>query len=86
MFKMQMTSDKKFTGPTVIAAMKKILDKVKVYPATIQSDNGPEFKHKFSVFVKSYGIKQIFSETYSAQQNSFIERFNRTIKTLIGKY
>jgi len=52
--------------------MKKIFDQeYPNLPSTIISDNGGEFK----------GI-----ESYNARQNSFIERWNGTIKRMIGKY
>jgi transposase InsO family protein len=52
------------------------------YPASVQSDNAKEFI-ALTPFFHNLGIKHIFSETYLPQQNSYIERFNRTLKQMI---
>ena len=46
----------------------------------IKTDQGGEFKnHQFEEFTKDKGIIHEFSATYTAEQNGFIERNNRTI-------
>ncbi|KAA0043220.1 Retrovirus-related Pol polyprotein from transposon TNT 1-94 [Cucumis melo var. makuwa] len=46
----------------------------------LRTDNGLEFvNNKFNNFCKSEGITRHFTVTYTPQQNSLAERFNRTI-------
>ena len=79
---------KKFTAATVAAELKKIFDEERPnLPSTICSDNGTDFKNKVvSALLQEHKIKQLFIDTYSAQQNAFVERLNLTLKTLIQKY
>ena len=56
------------------------------YPAKIQFDEGKEF---YNVGVKSllrdaYNIK--YFSTYSSRKAAIVERFNRTLKTIMWKY
>jgi hypothetical protein len=56
-------------------------------PKVIHSDNGSEFVAKiYKDFLKSRGIEIFYGQTYSAQQQGTIERFNRTLKSLIYSY
>ena len=50
-------------------------------PLTLRSDNGLVFtSRRFTVMVRSYGIKQEFITPHTPQQNGMIERLFRTIK------
>ena len=50
-------------------------------PLTLRSDNGLVFtSRRFTVMVRSYGIKQEFITPYTPQQNGMIERLFRTMK------
>ena len=56
-------------------------------PSTLRTDNGSEFiAGLFKDVCKKYGIRQIFSDTYSPKQNAIIERFNKTIKMMVYKF
>jgi len=56
-------------------------------PSTVRSDNGSEFISKqFQAVLAENGVKHILSETYAPTQNAIIERFNRTIKTMVYRY
>ena len=51
------------------------------FPKYIRSDNGPEFiSHSFRKFCCSYRIRHRRIEPGKPQQNSFIERFNRSFR------
>jgi transposase InsO family protein len=57
----------------------------------IRSDNGTEFKNsQIEGFLKEEGIKQEFSSPYTPQQNSVVERKNRTLmdmaRTMLEEY
>lgn len=50
-------------------------------PASIRTDNGPEFISKrFQLWLKDKGIKWINIRKGKPQENCFIERFNRTAR------
>ena len=50
-------------------------------PLTLRSDNGLVFtSRRFTVTVRSYGIKQEFITPHTPQQNGMIERLFRTMK------
>jgi putative transposase len=51
------------------------------FPKYIRSDNGPEFiSHSFRIFCCSHRIRHRRIEPGKPQQNSFIERFNRSYR------
>jgi transposase InsO family protein len=57
----------------------------------IRSDNGTEFKYsQIEGFVEEEGIKHEFSSPYTPQQNSVVERKNRTLldmaRTMLDEY
>jgi hypothetical protein len=57
----------------------------------IRSDNGTEFKHsQIEGFLEEDGIKHEFSSPYTPQQNSVVERKNRTLldlaRTMLDEY
>jgi hypothetical protein len=57
----------------------------------IRSDNGTEFKHsQIEGFLEEEGIKHEFSSSYTRQQNSVVERKNRTLldmaRTMLDEY
>lgn len=79
------------TGPTVAKAMQSVIDDIKqtksVMPTIVKSDNGSEFKaNDFGAVLKAVGTKQKFSEAYNPRQNAVVERFNKTIKSMLYKY
>jgi hypothetical protein len=57
----------------------------------IRSDNGTEFKNsQIEGFLEEEGIKHVFSSPYTPQQNSVVERNNRTLldmeRTMLDEY
>jgi transposase InsO family protein len=57
----------------------------------IRSDNGAEFKNsQIEGFLEEEGIKHEFSSPYTPQQNSVVERKNRTLldmaRTMLDEY
>lgn len=55
-------------------------------PRRLQSDNGAEFKNEtVDDYLKSVGVKQVFSSPYSPTTQGAVERSNRTIKTWLYK-
>lgn len=78
-------------GGTVAKAMQSVIDdctKTKtVLPRLVRSDNGSEFKsNEFKAVLAKVGAKQRFSEPHNPRQNAMIERFNKTIKSMIYRY
>ena len=56
-------------------------------PATLQTDNGGEFKNAVVGNVCTHhNVRQVFSAPYRPQSQGMIERFNQTIKRLIFAY
>lgn len=54
---------------------------------SLRSDNGSEFISKqMKKLLSNYGIKQVLSLPHKPQSNGGIERFNKTLKTLIKKH
>lgn len=75
------------TAKEVLKAFRKIITESGRTPLAIQSDKGSEFKNKiFKGFLSSKGIKLNFPVTQSLNKASVIERWNRTIKTMMFKY
>jgi hypothetical protein len=57
----------------------------------IRNDNGTEFKNsQIEGFLEEEGIKHVFSSPYTPQQNSVVERNNRTLldmeRTMLDEY
>lgn len=73
---------------TVATAMKSILDQMSRKPSSIRSDNGSEFIDDkpggMKRLLKERGIKQVFSQPSKPHSNGTIERFNSTLKRIIG--
>lgn len=67
--------DKK--GPTVLDAMSKIITESGRHPEKIWSDAGSEFINK--EFKKNFDVYHTYGETHAAP----IERFNRTLKSIM---
>jgi transposase InsO family protein len=70
---------------TVMEAIKPLLlsEKVKM----LHTDNGSEFtSNEFKEMCSSIGVNQIFGPPYSPYSQGHIERFNRTIKSMLFKY
>lgn len=76
------------TGAVVARELEKILNAEKPNTPTVMlTDNGSEFiSDEWKAVLKKFGIKHLRTDTYSAQQNSINERFNRTIKMIIYKF
>ena len=74
------------TSSVVATALRSIIAKAGS-ASTIRTDNGSEFiSNEFKKICTEFGIKHIFSDTYSPQQNAMIERFNRSVKMAVYKY
>jgi len=56
-------------------------------PATVLSDNGPQFRPTFFQWVCALlGISKRYSTTYDPQKNGQVERYNRTIVGQLRTY
>lgn len=56
------------------------------FPNTILSDKGPQFVSQATRLVLSkLGIAQVFATLYHPQINGTCERFNGTLKAMLGK-
>lgn len=69
----------------VIEAIRPLLisERVKL----LHTDNGSEFtSNEFKAMCQSLKVKQIFGPPYSPHSQGHIERFNRTIKSMLFKY
>ena len=56
-------------------------------PKELQSDNGTEFVNRIiQQLTEHYKIKHKFSAPYHPQTNGIVERFNRTLCTILQKY
>lgn len=76
------TKDK--TGPSITAAMEKVLKTSKKPPKNLQVDRGSEFYNQhFEELMRQNNIN-LYS-TYSTKKASIVERFNRTLKTAMWK-
>jgi transposase InsO family protein len=64
-------------------AMRLILESVKEKPKRINTDNGGEFGREFTEMLTKYGITHSKTRSHSPQQNSPVESFNRTLKSLL---
>ncbi|BFY99110.1 hypothetical protein BsWGS_02150 [Bradybaena similaris] len=73
------------TSETIAEALLLIFSRIG-FPNTILSDNGPQFVSQVTKLVMSkLGIKQVFATPYHPQTNGTCERFNGTLKTMLGK-
>lgn len=65
-------------------AFKRIVDQSKRCPRLLQTDQGKEFyNNMFSSYLKSLGVHHY--STYSNLKASVVERFNRTLKTMMWR-
>ncbi|BFZ03151.1 hypothetical protein BsWGS_06190 [Bradybaena similaris] len=73
------------TSEAVAEALLLIFSRVG-FPNTILSDNGPQFVSQATKLVMNkLGIKQVFATPYHPQTNGTCERFNGTLKSMLGK-
>lgn len=71
-------------GSTITEAMQYIISKNKIAPKNLQTDEGKEFFNKeFQNLMKLHGVNHYHS--YSSMKASIVERFNRTLKTIMYK-
>ena len=71
------------TATTVVAFLRQIFSREGV-PEELLSDNGPQFRAaETEQFLRSMGVRQVFSSPYSPQTCGMVERLNRTIKGAI---
>jgi len=56
-------------------------------PLILHTDNGPEFKNDLMAeLCEDTGTRQIFGEAYNPKSQGQIERFNRTLKSMIWRH
>ena len=56
-------------------------------PRTLLSDNGPQFASKFFQAVcLQLGTKNVFTTAYHPQTNGQVERYNRTLLSMLRNY
>ena len=70
----------------MLAAFKTLIDGMKEKPKMVQTDNGGEFGDFLEKYLTEQGIKLIHSKSYTPTSQGAIERFNGTLKRMIGKY
>ena len=69
---------------TLVTTFTSWLNSLEHHPTVVQSDNGSEFIAKeVKELFKSYGVKQVFSNSYTPQSNGQVERVNYTLKKLL---
>ncbi|CAN0069936.1 unnamed protein product, partial [Heterosigma akashiwo] len=76
---------------TSLQAIKTLLKQIKkhinYYPYELKSDQGTEFTNKsVQEFLKQTKIEHTLSFTNDKRANSFVERFNRTVRNYIARY
>jgi hypothetical protein len=77
------------TGATIASTLNTIFTKYTAIgmPKILQSDNGGEFKNKeVTDVLKTFGVVQIFSKSYTPQTQGAIERANGTLKKMIARH
>ena len=68
------------TASTVVEFLSSLFSREGL-PEEIISDNGPQFRSaELRNFLRSVGVKQVFSSPYSPQTCGMVERLNRTVK------
>ncbi len=72
------------TAAATLDAFKKILTTLEKKPVRIQTDGGGEFRGVFLDFLNKNNIK--YYTTYSPIKCAIVERFNRTLLSIIYKY
>lgn len=73
------------TGSSVVAAFEEIIKSSGRHPQKLWVDKGTEFYNtRMDKFLLSHGIERY--STYSEIKGSVIERFNRTLKSIMWKY
>ena len=78
---------KKKANGDVLEALKSIINKNKLFPSQITSDNGPEFVNdNMEAYLEKIGVYHNTSLPYSPNTTGAIERYNKTIKSMIYKY
>lgn len=67
------------------ALITSVIEKEKLRPSTVQSDNGVEFQGVFEATLRALGMNHVRGSVYHSRSQGQIERFNRTLKSLIYK-
>jgi hypothetical protein len=83
--------DKSETQGTLKRFLRRAQNEFELKVKKIRSDNGSEFKNlQVEEYLEEEGIKHEFSAPYTPQQNSVVERKNRTlidmVRTLLGEF
>ncbi len=72
------------TAASVLAAFIDIVNNdAKVHPSLVQTDQGTEFMDTFHQYLAEKKIKHIRNDSYSPNQNAYVERCNKDIRKLI---
>jgi len=75
----------KKTTTNVVNFLRDIFEKEK--PTILQSDNGTEFKSsEMADLCSQHGVKQIFSQPYRPTSQAYIERVQKTLKSIIERH
>ena len=70
---------------TIIENTKKCFDDIGRFPRCLTADN--QFnKKEFNAFLEDNNIKAFFTDPYEINKNAIVERFNRTLATLLQKW
>ena len=78
---LEMSKDK--TANIIKNQLKKIIQRAKVSPNSIMSDNGLEFQGEFSDYCKEHNIKQRFIRSQTPQANGVVERKNQEVRKIL---
>jgi hypothetical protein len=83
--------DKSETQGTLKRFLRRAQNEFELKVKKIRSDNGSEFKNmQVEEYLEEEGIKHEFSAPYTPQQNSVVERKNRTLidmaRTMLGEF
>lgn len=74
------------TGPTIVAALEKLVLNRWGCPRYLLTDNGTEFLNRYmTAQLSQYGVRQTNVPPYHAQANP-VERVSRTLKTMMISY
>lgn len=72
------------TARNVIQMLHELFDREGA-PRSLVSDNGVQFtSHEFTTFLKEYGVEHVRKPNYHPIANGMVERFNRTLGSLLA--
>ena len=70
-------------APSIVAALKSIMEESNTVPQIIQSDHGSSFRKEYKRFLDEKGVSIIYTKTYSPQSNGLVENFNGQLRKML---